>query len=414
MKNKSKFAFVLTMALFVAGCTNESKPTVASSSSEKPVQSAKASSSGEKPVQSAKTSSVKKYWVGDVISSKPNDPNVAYKMANKHVKFYRSLKSFGKKSGVISDYQEEKGGLFGVKQIVTTSKGKYYHIVGFNTGGFEKDADGPDDLGYVAATDFKRVKAVKAEWTYSQKKPYYIADPNSHRIWNHPAYTVAYAYITHVFDRLTTQQLYATKELITNKGKHYVYLETAKGRQLGWVYKAYHTLIAGKYRDPGEQLLTVKKHEKLVTKVQSRKSTGNRVGVNDSLSLRQRAYLVVGPKKQISRILVISMDNRPTKIYFHHGRATRVKTYTYRRKSWKSSTNKKKMRTKYLAEHAYSYLSVDAIQSKFYGTSNKKLVRVNTLAFDGYGSVIIYRNGKVKFITGGLKETYTYPLTNFK
>lgn len=407
LTNRSLLVGTLIVTSFIAGCSSSNTNVTASSSSMEVASTKK-----------AKTKSLNSGMVipavGEINTVQQSDMNQPYKMANKHVKFYRSLKSFGKKSGVISDYQEEKGGLFGVKQIVTTSKGKYYHIVGFNTGGFEKDADGPDDLGYVAATDFKRVKAVKAEWTYSQKKPYYIADPNSHRIWNHPAYTVAYAYITHVFDRLTTQQLYATKELITNKGKHYVYLETAKRRQLGWVYKAYHTLIAGKYRDPGEQLLTVKKHEKLVTKVQSRKSTGNRVGVNDSLSLRQRAYLVVGPKKQISRILVISMDNRPTKIYFHHGRATRVKTYTYRRKSWKSSTNKKKMRTKYLAEHAYSYLSVDAIQSKFYGTSNKKLVRVNTLAFDGYGSVIIYRNGKVKFITGGLKETYTYPLTSFK
>ncbi|MCI1554566.1 MAG: hypothetical protein LKH74_11670, partial [Levilactobacillus sp.] len=229
-----------------------------------------------------------------------------------------------------------------------------------------------------------------------------------------PAYTEAYTYITHVFDRLTTQQLYATKELITHKNLHYVYLETAKGRKLGWVYKARHTLIAGKYRDPGKQLLKLKKHEHLVTKVQSKKSTKNRVGVNDSLSLQQRAYLVKNRKNQIVRVLIISMDNRPTKIYFRNGRAVKVKTYKYRRTPWKSTTNKKKLRTKYLVQHEYDYASVDGTQNRFYSIKNKKLVRLETLGFDGGGYVDVYRKGHVKFFTDVDEESITYSINDYK
>ncbi|AYM03496.1 hypothetical protein [Levilactobacillus yiduensis] len=399
MKNKGNYIFVLTMTLFVAGCSSESKPTVASSSSEK-------------PVQSVKTSSVKKVLpVGDVISSKSNNPNIAYKMANKRVKVYRSLKEFGTKGGVYADYFSVNGGTLGVDRVVTTTKGVYYHVVQYTVSeahGFEGKQK-PDSLGYVGGQDLRPFKTIRSEWMYSHKKPYYVADPNSHHIWNRPAYTEAYTYVTHVFDRLTTQQLYATKELITHKNLHYVYLETAKGRKLGWVYKARHTLIAGKYRDPGKQLLKLKKGEHLVTKVQSKKSTKNRVGVNDSLSLQQRAYLVKNQKNQIVRALVISMDNRPTKIYFRNGQAVKVKTYKYRRTLWKSTTNKKKLRSKYLAQHVGSYLSVAAISTHFYASKSKKLVKVLTLGADGYSYVLIYRKGQVKFVTGGQKDNITYP-----
>jgi hypothetical protein len=332
-------------------------------------------------------------------------------MASKQVKFYRSLREFGTKGGVYSDYTNEKGDIIGVNRVVTTTKGVYYHVIRYSvseTGGFEGKGK-PDSLGYVGGQSLRPFKTIKSEWTYAHKQPYYVADPNSHRIWNRPAYTEAYTYITHVFDRLTTQQLYATKELITHKDLHYVYLETAKGRKLGWVYKARHTLIAGKYRDPGEQLLELKKHEHLVTKVQSKRSTGNRVGANDSLSLRQRVYLVKNKRHHIVRALVISMDNRPTKIYFHNGRAVKIKTYKYRRTLWKSTTNKKKLRSKYLAQHVGSYLSVAAISTHFYASKSKKLAKVLTLGADGYAYVLIYRNGQVKFVTGGQKDNITYP-----
>ncbi|TGD19290.1 hypothetical protein [Levilactobacillus suantsaiihabitans] len=404
MKNTSKLVLALTLGLFVAGCSSESKPAVASSSSDK-------------PVQSAKTSSVKKALpVGEIISTKTNNPNIAYKMANKRVKFYRSLREFGTKGGVYADYISEKGDTIGIDKIITTTKGVYYHVVRYTVSeahGFEGKKK-PDSLGYVGGQALRPFKTIKSEWTYAHKQPYYVADPNSHRIWNRPAYTEAYTYITHVFDRLTTQQLYATKELITHKNLHYVYLETAKGRKLGWVYKARHTLIAGKYRDPGEQLLKLKKHEHLVTKVQSKKSTKNRVGVNDSLSLQQRAYLVKNRKNQIVRVLIISMDNRPIKIYFRNGRAVKVKTYKYRRTLWRSTTNKKKLRSKYLVQHVGSYLSVDATRSLFYSIKNKKLVRVETLGFDGYGYVVVYRNGHVKFVTGGEGDSITYSINDYK
>ncbi|MCH4123556.1 MAG: hypothetical protein LKF23_02705 [Levilactobacillus sp.] len=404
MKYKGNYILALTMALFVAGCSSESKPTVASSSSDK-------------PVQSVKTSSVKKALpVGEIISSKPNDPNIAYKMANKRVKVYRSLREFGTKGGVYADYFSVEGGTLGVDRVVTTTKGVYYHVVQYTVSeahGFEGKKK-PDSLGYVGGQALRPFKTIKSEWTYAHRKPYYVADPNSHRIWNRPAYTEAYTYITHVFDRLTTQQLYATKELITHKNLHYVYLETAKGRKLGWVYKARHTLIAGKYRDPGKQLLKLRKHEHLVTKVQSKKSTKNRVGVNDSLSLQQRAYLVKNRKNQIVRVLIISMDNRPTKIYFRNRRSVKVKTYKYRRTPWKSTTNKKKLRTKYLVQHEYDYASVDGTQNRFYSIKNKRLVRLETLGFDGGGYVDVYRNGHVKFFTDVDEESITYSINDYK
>lgn len=394
----------------MAGCSTikQSKPAAASTSStsqKESTASSQASSSQSKPL-----------FVGEVFSTEKADPNIPYKMANKHVKFYRSLKEIGAKDGVFSDYFEEKGETFGITKVVTATKGIYYHVVKYTvneTGGFEGKGK-PEGLGYVKATDLKRVSLIKSEWAYAKKKAYYVADPNSHRIWNRPAYTAPFTYITHVFDRLTTQQLYATKELITSKGKHYVYLETAKGRQLGWVYKARHTLIAGKYRDPGKQLLKLKKHEKMVTRIQSKRSTGNRVGVNDSLSLRQRVYIVRNKHHQIARILIISMDNRPTKIYFRNGLATKVKTYTYRRKPWKVTTNKKKLRTVYWAQHGDDYMNVDAIRSKFYTMKSKKLVKVSTLANDGYVHILIYRDGHVKFHTEVIEHNITYSINDYK
>ena len=398
---------LLVLAGIVAGCSGGTHKVTAESSSQR-AETSKVSTSSK--------SESKPLFIGQIYSTKKANPNIAYKMANKHVKFYRSLKAIGAKDGEFANYYSEKGESFGITKVVTATRGVYYHVVSYTVDegrGFGKGK--PDDLGYVKATDMKRVSLIKSEWSYTKKKPYYVADPNSHRIWNRPVYTRPFTRVTHVFDRLTSQQLYATKELITSKGKHYVYLETAKGRKLGWVYKARHTLIAGKYRDPGKQLLKLKKHEKMVTRIQSKKSTPNRVGVNDSLSLQQRVYIVRNKRHQIARILIISMDNRPTKIYFHNGRGVKVKTYTYRRKPWKVTTNKKKLRTVYWAEHEYDkYMSSDSIRSKFYSLRSKKLVKVNTAALDGYAYVLIYRNGEVKFASGVFKHNITYSINEYK
>lgn len=399
MKNKGKFVFMLTMALFVAGCVSEHQSEVASSSSEK-------------SVQSAKTSSVKKMLpVGDIISSKPNNPNTAYKMANKRVKFYRSLQEFGKKNGEYSDYETEKGAIFGISQIITATTGVYYHVIEYGSGGFNQKKDHADDMGYVKSSDLKRFVTVKSEWQYAKRKPYYLGSTSSQRIWNRPTYTIHYAHISHVFDRLAATQLYATKELIKYNGKHYVYLITAKGRRLGWTYKNKNVLIAGNYRDIGRQLLKPRSGERLTARLQSQKSTGNRVGVNDSPSLRQRIYFVRQGKK-IKRVLVAGMDNRPTVIYFKNGQATRATGYTYRRKAWKSTTNKKKLRTKFtvVSEGA----DADAVKVHFYSKRSRKLVSVETDGYDGYAKAMVYRNGRTKFATRIAKEVATYPLADFK
>jgi len=401
MRNKKLPIIILILSGFVAGCSSGSNKITAKSSSNHNETSQVTTDAKNQDVNLP---------IGQISSIKKANPEVAYKMANKHVKFYRSLKEFGSNGGVYSYYQMEKGAIFGITQVITATRGVYYHVLEYSSGGFRGKGHA-DDLGYVKANDLKRFSVIKSRWNYAKKKPCYVANPNSHRIWNSPVYTVSYAHITHIFDRLTMSQLYATKELIKYNGQHYVYLETANGRKLGWVSKSKNTLIAGKYRNVAKHLLRVNKSERMISKVQSKQSTGNRVGVNDSLSLQQRAYLVKSGKR-IVRVLVIGMDNRPTKITFKNGKATKVISYTYRRKVWKSTTNAKKLRTHFTADH--EYISVDSAKTSFYTKKSKKLVKVETDGYDGYATVIVYRNGRVNFATLIEKRVITYPYADFK
>ncbi|WP_204120906.1 MULTISPECIES: hypothetical protein [Levilactobacillus] len=401
MRVKKWALAVLILSGFIVGCSSHDSEATAESSSKQ--------SEASKVSTSSKSES-KPLAIGQIYSTKKADPNIAYKMANKHVKFYRSLKEFGTGGGVYSYYQMEKGGIFGITQVITATRGIYYHVVEYTSGGFNQKGHA-DNLGYVKASDLKRFSTIKSKWHYARKRPYYVANPNSHRIWNSPVSTVHYAHVTHVLDRLTTVQLYATSELIKYNGQHYVYLETANGRKLGWVRKSKKTLIAGKYRNVARQLLKVKKGERLLSQKQAKQSTGNRIGVNDSLSLQQRAY-VVKKGKQIVRVLIVGMDNRPTKITFSNGKAIKVVSYTYRRKAWKSTTNAKKLRTHFTADH--EYLSVDSAKTYFYAKQSKKLVRVETDGYDGFASVTVYRNGHVSFATLIEKRVITYPYDDFK
>lgn len=402
MLDLRSLACLMLLTGLVTGCSNESKKATAESASRESTISVTSSSTSRNDVNSV---------IGNVVSTKKVNPDIAYKMSNKHVKFFHSLKYFGTEKGIYSDYQMEKGSIFGITQSITTTKGVYYHVIEYGTGGFNKGKGRADDLGYVKASDLKRFATVKSVRFYAKRKPYYVANPNSHRIWNSPAYTVHYAYVTHVFDRLVATQLYATEELVKYNGQHYVYLETAKGRRLGWVYKSKNTLISGKYKRISKQLLRLKKGEKLVIKKQSENATGNRVGVNDSLSLQQRAYLVK-KRGNIVRVLVVGMDNRPTMINFSEGKPTKVTSYTYRRKAWKSTKNRKKLRKSFTAEH--EYISVDSAKTYFYAVHSKKLVKVETDGYDGYAKVTVYRNGQVKFATLIEKNVITYPYSDFK
>ncbi|WP_135368229.1 hypothetical protein [Levilactobacillus suantsaiihabitans] len=83
--------------------------------------------------------------VGRIKSSVKPDVYVAYKMANKKVIFYRSLKSFGTKAGELSDAVTEAGEVLGVIEKVTTTKGIFYHLVAYELGGFE-GIDGPKTI----------------------------------------------------------------------------------------------------------------------------------------------------------------------------------------------------------------------------------------------------------------------------
>jgi len=385
-------------------------------------QANRASASSDSNSPKRKQTVSKTLPIGQIISSEKMDPDVAYKVTNKKAKFYDSLKVFGKKSGIFSDYETVHGAnlILGATEKYVTADNTYYHVVNYQSGGFENsispegssDYNDEADNGYVKASDLTKFSTVKSQWTYQKKQPYYVADACNNRIWNRPAYTVHYTYVNHVFDRLSTTQLYATKELIKHTGSHYVYLETAKGKQLGWVYKTPKVLIAGKYRDPGKQLLRPKKHEKMVQKIQSKKSTKNRVGVNDSLSMQQRVYLVRNRKHQLTSVLVMGMDNRPVKLTIHNGQVTKLSNYTYRRKPWKIVTNKKKLRTHYRAEHAY--IDTDIAETTFYSKKSKKLAMVETIGYDGIAHAIVYRNGRVSFKTHVYKNVITYPLADFK
>ena len=406
MSKRALIILALVTGIVSAGCSSNKQSNQVKASS-------KVSHSSSKVTEKVNP------LVGKTLSTEKGDLDVAYKMANKKVKFYRSLSQFGKKSGQISEYVTEKGSTFGVAEKYTTEKGTYYHLVEYQSNGFDNKKYPSDsnfikfwgDLGYVKASDMKQFNPITSEWSYQKKQPYYVANPYLHHIWNKPEYTVHYTYITHVFDRLSTTQLYATKEAVKHNGLHYVYLETAKGRKLGWVYKSPKSLIAGKYQDASKQLLKLKKGETKKSYKQSKKSTTNRVSTNDSVSLQQRAYIVRNKKHQIVRVLIIGSDNRPTMITFKNGQATKVMSYTYSRKPWMSTTNKKKLRTHYTA----NYIDNDDNYpiTKFYSAKSKKLVRVMTVGVDTEATTMVYRNGRVKFTTNVPKDLMTYPISDF-
>ncbi|WP_125583364.1 hypothetical protein [Levilactobacillus cerevisiae] len=398
---KSRLFLLGLVGITMAGCsaTGQSKSAVASANS----------SSTKSPV-------------GRIISTEKANPDISYKMANKHVKFYRSLKEFGTKSGVYSSYATAKTLTFGPIEKYTTTKGIYYHMVNYSYGAYGFDHPSLPDMskdymefaenGYVKSTDLKRYHPIKKAWTYKHRKPYYVGNTWSHRLWNAPVATMHYAYVMRGFDRLAMQQLYATKEEVKrSNGAHYVYLETAKGRKLGWVAKSPKTLIAGYYRDPGSQFLTVQPGQTMRKHVQSKKSTHNRVGINDSLSLQQRAY-VVKSQYQVSKVLVMGMDNRPTKIYFSNGHATKVKFYEYWRKPWKTVTKPKKLRTHFSVWHEFA----EGVPTRvsFFSSKSPKLTAVKTEGSDGSATTTIYRSGKVAFKTHPYKHVVTYPLSDFK
>ena len=406
MSKKVFLILALVTGIVSAGCSSNKQSNQIKASS-------KVSHSSSKVVDKVNP------LVGKTLSTEKGDLDVAYKMANKKVKFYRNLNQFGKKSGQISEYATEKGNTFGIAEKYTTEKGIYYHLVSYQSNGLNNDRYPSDsdfikfwsDGGYVKASDMKRFNPIKSQWKYEKKQPYYVANPYLHHIWNSPSYTVHYTYITHVFDRLSTTQLYALKELVKQNGSHYVYLETAKGRKLGWVYKSSKVLVPGKYRDVGKQLLKLKKGEVKKASIQSKKSTTNRVSRNDTISMQQRAYIVRNKKHQIIRVLVVGNDNRPTKVLFKNGHATKSINYSYFRKPWKTITNKKKLRTHYTAENLYN--SNANVGMKFYSTKNKKLVQVTTMNTDAYATTTIYRNGYVRFSTKVPKNLNTYSISDF-
>lgn len=419
LKTRDRIWSLLLIALLGAtssGCVNAASKQQGSSASTTSQSSTIKSSS----TSSSSSFSSQELPVGKILSVEDVNPNIAYRVADKQATFYWSLKGYGKKSDIASDNATAQGLNFGAFKKYVTTKGIYYHMVSYNSGGFEKEkgwqrvTNYADDsnFGYINANNVRRFYTVTSKWTYQQKKPYYVANPYSHRIWNQPVYTVRYTFVSHVFDRLATTQLYATKELIKHTGAHYVYLETAGGKKLGWVYKSPKVLIAGKYRDPGKQLLHLKSGEKKAKHVQSVKSTKSRVGVNDSLAMPQRAYVVKNKQKQVKRVLVLGMDNRPTKIYFKNGHAIKEINYTYRRKIWKVTTNKKKLRTHFTARH--TYITSAETRTNFYSSKSKKLARVMTIGDDGIATTTIYRSGHIVFKTSPFKEIITYPYANFK
>ncbi len=409
MMKRKTFMILAMLGISIAGCTNnESHEKVAS-----------ASSSSSKVSNSSKSSSKVALPVGKIISRKKMNVDDAYKVSNKKAIFYRNLKEFGKKSGFYSDYETVHGSdlTLGVSEKIVTTKGVYFHMVNYLSGGFENDVTPAEenkayeDQGYIQADYVKPIKTVTQSWTYAHRQPYYLAYPCNHRIWTRPAYTVHYTYISHTFDRLSHTQLYATKELVKRNGSHYSYLETAH-RKLGWVYKSPKVLVKGKFVDPGKQLLNKKKSEKLQSHVQSVKSTKSRVGINDSLSMQQRAYIVKNKQGKIVRVLVMGMDNRPTKVTFKNGQATKLISYTYRRKPWKTTTSQKKLRHSFWAHHIY--IDTPTTKTIFYSQKSKKLLMNKTIGSDGMATTTIYRNGTVKFMTHPYKEIITYRYARFK
>jgi len=407
-----KERFVVLLCIFIGivevGCTAQSS------------QRAKASSSSKIKTSLSKASSTSKpSLAGKILSTEKMNPDIAYKVANKKTVFYYNLKDYGSKDGIISDNVTARGSIFGATKKYVTTTGTYFRVFSYAANGFEnaKSPEGSadyisdNDFGVVKADGLKQFSTVKSEWTYSQKQPYYVGNPYDHRIWSAPANTKHYTYVSHVFDRLVSTQLYATKELVTYKGNHYVYLETAK-RSLGWVYKSSKTLVAGYYRDPGKQFLNPKAHEKMVMKKQSKKSTGTRVDVNDSTALSQRVYQIRNKKRHTLRILTIGMDNRPIVFNFKNGKAVRVQTYEYWRKPWKKITSKKKLRTHFTVSHDFDEQSWSTVH--FYKQKSKKMVRVRTYGTDSQATIWIYRSGKVKFNTHMPKDIVSYPLSDFK
>jgi len=410
MSRKLYLTLAAVLSVVMVGCTENSHKTDAHASS---------SQSQLKTGNANKAKSNATMAVGKVLSNKKMNPDVAYKAKGKSVSAYHSLADFGKKSDKLATYKASSGEIFGIRSEYKTSTGLYYHLSLFQSNGFHNKKRPANSSyikfwgegGYVKASDMTRFHPVTSKWTYSKRQPYYVANPYSHRIWNSPAYTEHYTYISHVFDRLTTTQLYATKELIKHNGKHYVYLETAKGRKLGWVSKKSSVLIAGKYRDVSKQLLRLKSHEKMIKRVQSKASTHNRVTTNDSMATQQRVYIVKNRRHKIIRVLVVGMDNRPTKIYFKNGHATKLINYTYRRKPWKTVTSQKKLRKHYLAEH--TYINSAATKTIFYSRKNRKLAQVMTMGDDGTATATIYRNEKVKFSTKMPKDLSSFPIADF-
>ncbi|AYM03497.1 GW dipeptide domain-containing protein [Levilactobacillus yiduensis] len=409
---KRTIIILATLGIIVGGCAN-------STSQRNEVSASSSRGSSENKKYLTKSSSEVKFPVGKIVSREKMNVDDAYKVTNKKAIFYRSLKEFGKKSGFYSDYQTVHGSnlTIGATEKIVTTKGTYYHMGTYISGGFENDvtpkteSKAYENQGYIQASYVTPFQPVTRIWTYSQRRPYYLAYPCNHRIWTKPAYTVHYTYISHTFDRLSHQQLYATKELIKHNGSHYVYLE-AKNHKLGWVYKSPKVLVRGRFVDPGTKLLKRKQGETKLTHVQSLKSTKNRVGVNDSLSMPQRAYVIEGKNHQVRRVLVMGMDNRPTKLSFKKGRVTKLISYTYRRKVWRVVKNQKKLRHSYLAHH--TYIDTPATKTSFYNHNSRKLFKNKTIGADGSATTIVYRNGKVKFATHPYKDIITYPYANFK
>jgi hypothetical protein len=402
---------LVALGIIVGGCAN--------SASQGQGVSASSSKSTPSKQRSVTKTSAKASPVGKVISTEKMNPDIGYKVANKKTVFYYNLKDYGSKDGIISDNITARGNIFGATKKYVTTTGTYYRVFSYAANGFENASSPEGSADYVSENNFGVVKAdglkefttITSEWNYQEKQPYYVGNPYEHRIWSAPANTKHYTYVSHVFDRLARTQLYATKELVKYNGSHYVYLSTAK-RPLGWVYKSPKTLIAGYYRDPGQQLLKPKAHEKMVVKKQSRESAGTRVDVSDSTALPQRVYQIRNKRKHTLRVLTMGMDNRPIRIDFKRGKAVKVRTFEYWRKPWKTITNKKKLRTHFTVSHDFVESSWSTVH--FYKHQSKKLVRVRTYGTDSHATIWIYRNGKVGFKTVMPKDIESYPLANFK
>ncbi|VDG26062.1 hypothetical protein [Lactiplantibacillus mudanjiangensis] len=410
-----KQGYILTamlVALLVSGCgqNNHSAKVSASSSTTKKV--VKKKTTKKKPKYNPK--------VGKVISStKGNLDGATFKFTNKKGKFYRTLQGYGKKSSIVSDYPTDKHSTLAIFRTYKTTKGIFYHVMIYQDDGFlnkiSKDRMAEykwySNGGYVKPSDLTRFYPVKQQWQLNNV-PYYVANPWLHAIWNAPVMTKHRTYVTHVFDRYTRMQLYATKELVRYNGAHYLYLRTAN-KNLGWVYKGQRNLVQGTYTDPGTQLLNPQSTEKMTEQEQSTKSTGNRVGVNDSLSTQQRLYVVRNAQGQIVRLLAMTMDNRPIQINFQNGKPTKLINYSYRRNAWKVITDSKKLTTSYTARNGKVGVEAPAIKTTFYPKSQTKLVTIKATGYDGAASIVIHRDGTADFETHAYKKVLTYSLSHY-